>query len=282
MREELTIPAGRATLAAETDGEGPVVVCLHAGVCDRRMWRPLADALHTTCRVVAYDRRGFGETPAVDEPRSQVDDLVAVLDHVAAGSPSILVGCSQGGRIAIDATLAPSVAAGRIRGLVLVAPAVSGAPSPVTLPPPIQTLSDAIDAADNAGDIDRVNALEAHAWLDGPLAPEGRVGGELRRLFLSMNAIALGAAPMPSLIEPAPSYERLREIAVPTLVICGDLDFPHLQARCRQIADRVPRAEGHVVPDTAHLPTLERPEPCATLIRTWIAKLAGADGSAPT
>jgi pimeloyl-ACP methyl ester carboxylesterase len=118
MRTDFTVMAGRAALATESDGTGPAVVFLHAGVADRRMWRPLAGALGSSCRLVAYDRRGFGETPAVDEARSQVDDLVAVMDHPAAGSPAILVGCSQGGRIAIDAALeVPS----RVRALVLIA-----------------------------------------------------------------------------------------------------------------------------------------------------------------
>ena len=38
--------------------------------------------------------------------------------------------------------------------------------------------------------VDAINALEAHAWLDGPLAPDGRVGGAVRDLFLAMNDIA--------------------------------------------------------------------------------------------
>src|SRR5215203_2545981 len=103
MATELTVTAGAAPLAAERDGEGALVVALHAGVCDRRMWRPLTAILRTNCRVVSYDRRGFGGTPAVDEARSQLDDLFAVLDHPACGWPAVLLGCSQGGRIAIDA-----------------------------------------------------------------------------------------------------------------------------------------------------------------------------------
>jgi pimeloyl-ACP methyl ester carboxylesterase len=278
--KEFAVPAGRAALAAEVDGEGTLLVCLHAGVCDRRMWRPLAAALKNSFRMVAYDRRGFGETPATDERRSQVDDLLAVMDHPAVepkGQGAILVGCSQGGRIAIDAALQ---SAERFRALVLIAPAVSGAPPPGDLPPPVKALMSALEGAEKAGDVDRINALAAHAWLDGPLAPEGRVGGDLRKLFLRMNAIALNAPPLPSLQQPPPAYERIPEIAVPTLLLWGDLDFPHLQARCHHLAQWLPRATSHVIKDTAHLPSLEQPERCAALIRAFVDDVAQPRGGA--
>ena len=269
MRTAFRVSAGRAALAAEVDGDGPLLVCLHAGVCDRRMWTTLTGELRSSHRVVAYDRRGFGETPAVDEPRSQVDDLCAVLDHPSVGSPAILIGCSQGGRIAIDAALQyPD----RVRALVLIAPAVSGAPEPTTVAAPIQTLVTALEAAESAEDVEQINAIEARLWLDGPLCAEGRVSGPLRELVLDMNGIALRAPPMPSLRQPPAAYDRLEQIKAPTLVLCGDLDFPHLQERCADIVRRVPGAVGQVLEGTAHLPTMEQPARSAAIIRAFVAQ----------
>jgi pimeloyl-ACP methyl ester carboxylesterase len=276
MRTDFTVVSGQATLAAESDGTGPIVACLHAGVADRRMWRPLAEALRGSCRLVAYDRRGFGETPAIDEPISQVDDLFAVLDHAAAGSPAILVGCSQGGRIAIDAALQVPE---RVRALVLIAPAVTGAPPPVFLEERVQFIADALEEAEEEGDIDRINALEARAWLDGPLAPEGRVAGDLRELFLTMNSIALRAAPLPSLLNPPPAFDRLDEIKAPVLVMWGDLDFPHLQERCSELVERLADATPEIVEGTAHLPTLEQPVRCAALIAAFVAKVSATENN---
>jgi pimeloyl-ACP methyl ester carboxylesterase len=158
-----------------------------------------------------------------------------------------------------------------VRALVLIAPAVSGAPDPVALPPAIQVLIDELERAERAEDVERINALEAHIWLDGPLAPEGRVAGELRRLFLDMNGIALRAPPMPSLLAASSAWERLHEVRVPTLVLCGDLDFPHLAERCRVLVERIPGARGEVIEGTAHLPTFEQPERCAALLRSFLA-----------
>jgi pimeloyl-ACP methyl ester carboxylesterase len=272
MRSDFHVSAGRAELAAEVDGDGPLLVCLHAGVCDRRMWAPLCHELCSSFRLVAYDRRGFGETLAVDEARSQVDDLLAVLDHVAgpgAAKPPILVGCSQGGRIAIDTALqAPE----RVRALVLVAPAVSGAPDPDSFPAPIASIVTELEAAEQSGDLDRLNALEARLWLDGALGADGRITGDLRQLVLDMNRIALHAPAMPSLRQPPEALARLEQIAVPTLVLWGDLDFPHLQQRCAEIVRRVPGAVGQVIEGTGHLPTMEQPARCAAVIRAFADK----------
>ncbi|MFP3803257.1 alpha/beta hydrolase, partial [Paraburkholderia sp. SIMBA_027] len=59
----------------------------------------------------------------------------------------------------------------------------------------MQALMRLLKAAEADRDIDRLNALKARLFLDGPLAAEGRVGGEVRVLFLDMNGRVLRAAP---------------------------------------------------------------------------------------
>jgi pimeloyl-ACP methyl ester carboxylesterase len=263
--------SGKATLAAETAGSGTPVVLLHAGVADRRMWRSQLEALAAASppfKAIAYDRRGFGDSLHADERWSLVGDLVAVLDATARGEPAILVGCSQGGRIAIDAALAHR---SRVRALVLVAPAISGAPEPTSLSPGIEAWIARMERAEAEADIDAINALEACAWLDGPLQPEGRVGGAARDLFLAMNDIALRAEARGTEIEPPPAFLRLAELDVPTLVVWGDLDFPHLVERCRSLSARLPRAVGRKIDGTAHLPNLEKPEAFNRLLLEFCA-----------
>ena len=184
---DIRIPSGAWSLAATLSGEHPRLVFLHPGVADRRCWCDVMSALVPDFPAVAYDRRGFGETPAADAPFVDVDDLRAVLDACVAG-PAVLVGNSQGGRIAIDFALAHPE---RVDRLVLIAPAVSGAPEPDWVAEIGQSLVDLIEAAEAAVDLDEVNRLEALIWLDGPAGPEGRVGGTMRDLFLAMNLVAL-------------------------------------------------------------------------------------------
>lgn len=104
----------------------PVAVILHSAVTDRRSWREVAARLAPRVAVITYDRRGFGETGPAAARFSHLDDILALLDAVADG-PVWLLGNSAGGGLALDAALAEP---DRVAGLVLVAPAVSGAPAP--------------------------------------------------------------------------------------------------------------------------------------------------------
>ena len=264
---------GRAELCVEdSQTPGPAIVGLHAGVCDKRMWAPQVDALRATHRVLAYDRRGFGETRYGPEPHSHVDDLIAVLDATQIDR-AVLMGCSQGGRVAIDAALAHPQ---RVSALVLVACSITGAPDDAGGPfePAIQALVDALDAADARGDREALNELEARAWLDGPAQPAGRVGGALRELFLAMNAIALAAPEPGETIEPPSAWDRLEEIRVPTLIVWGDLDFPHFEPRMRTLERRIALAQALVMPGTAHLPNLEQPAPFNAAIVQFLRALS--------
>lgn len=269
MSSNHQIVSGRARLAANVVGHGDPVVFLHAAVCDSRMWRAQLDAVGASHKAIAYDRRGFGETRAEKEDFSAVADLMAVIDAAGNGAPAILVGCSQGGRVALDAALLhPS----RVRALVLIAPAVSGAPEPIH-PPDIEGLMARLKDAEKAGDLDRVNAIKAHHLLDGPLQPEGRVTGEARRLFLDMNAIALRSPPIGSNLDNAPAFHRLGEISAPSLVMWGDFDFPHIQERCRHIATTMPNGSSHILTGMAHLPSLERPTEITGLLAEFISRI---------
>ena len=272
MTPLLAVRSGEAELAAHVRGTGTPVVFLHAGVADRRVWDAQVAALPgDRFRAVAYDRRGFGQSVHVDEPWSHVDDLARVLDAAAGDAPAVLVGCSQGGRIALDAALAMPA---RVRALVLVAPAISGAPDVTDVPPAIKAWIDAVEQAEAQADVDRINALEAHAWLDGPLAPEGRVGGAARNLFLEMNEMALRAERRGTERESPPAFDRLHELAAPVLVVWGDLDFPHIARHCEMLAARVPRAHVQPMTGVAHLPNLERPEAFNHVLLDFLARAA--------
>jgi pimeloyl-ACP methyl ester carboxylesterase len=261
------IESGRARLATEAAGSGTAVVFLHANVCDRRMWRAQLDGIGAIHKAIAYDRRGFGETRAEPEDFSALTDLVAVLEATAGGKPAVLVGCSLGGRIALDAALRhPS----RVRALVLIAPNVAGAPDPV-YPTEIEKLMTQSKEVEASGDVDRMNAMKARLWLDGPLAGEGRVAGPARGLLLDMNGIAIRSPPFGSDIDIQPFFHRLADVAVPTLVVWGNLDFPHVQDRCRHVAATVPGAEAREMRGVAHLPSLERPAEITALIAEFVA-----------
>jgi len=254
--ENNTIRSGRADIAVTVAGKGPPLVFLHAGVADKRMWRAQSQAFAATHTTIAYDRRGFGETTYDAEQHNFVRDLEAVLAETVRGAP-VLVGCSQGGRIAVDFALTHP---GRVAALVLVAPAISGAPEVTSYPPKIRQRLDQMEAAEKAGEIDRLNALEAHAWLDGPQEREGRVSGAARTLFLDMNGRALRAAAPGDETGDVSAHARFGELTMPILFVTGELDFPHINERSARLARAVRNAERVEIKSAAHLPSLEHPD----------------------
>jgi len=268
VSEALVVSRGSARLVGECwPGSGPTAVLLHAGVTDRRSWQTVAADLGRRATVISYDRRGFGDTPPSAEAFSHVEDLLAVLDDVT-DRPVWLVGSSAGGGIALDAAIS---APERVAGLVLIAPAVSGAPEP-ELDAETARLGRLIDEAIEAADLEEQNRLETWLWLDGPTQPEGRVAGPARSLLLDMNRVLLeNAVPEEAGASGIDAWSQLDRVSAPSTVACGDLDVSFLIERSRELADRLPRGRYRLLPGMAHLPQLEDPATVAGLIADTLA-----------
>jgi pimeloyl-ACP methyl ester carboxylesterase len=271
--EHLTVPADDGTDIAVTrwQGAGRPVVLLHAGVADRRAWHGVAEALDADdLDLIAYDRRGYGDTPPADDPSSftHVDDLVTVLDGLGVDQ-ALLIGNSMGGALALDvALLHPS----RVSGVVLIGAGVSGmtdddTPFDWELDPATASLAERAD--DPSLDAEARIAVLAHLWLDGPTAPEGRVGGAARELLLTMNRRILDvAAPDGAGDAGVDAWTRLGEVSVPVVCAWGDLDIPADLPFYEETARRLGQGPARVLPGVAHLPGLEQPATVADLVRS--------------
>jgi pimeloyl-ACP methyl ester carboxylesterase len=249
-------------------GAERTIVLLHAGVCDRRSWYSTAEHLADLGTVLAYDRRGFGESPVSPDSYRDLDDLWAVVGQVTDG-PVWLVGSSMGGLLAVDAAVTSPE---RVAGLVLLAPAISGAPEDdEKLDPQSTALFEQLQAARKADDQAQRLQLHTRIWLDGPAATAERVTGPARELALTMNETILrndvddeaGASGVNA-------WSQLEEIRTPTTVAWGDLDVPLLIEESEVLATRLPNARTRVLPDTAHLPYLEQPTLVADVIRAAV------------
>ena len=268
LADAITVRSGSASLAVEVAGDGPSVGFLHAGVADRRSWRPVMAPLAADHRVIAWDRRGFGDT-VVDtpEPYDHVRDLRAVLDALGVDRV-VLVGNSQGGRTALDAAL---TVPDRVAGLMMVGAAWTGGPYEPD-PPEVAALGHALEAAEAAGDLHRVNAVEARIWLDGVQGLEGRVTGPARELFLEMNGRALAMSDPGEEQRHPDAWGRLAELAMPVTIVDGALDEATELAVGRAAAEQVADARHVVLDEVGHLPSLERPLVLAELVRDLVER----------
>lgn len=245
-----------ALIRGESDGFGLPVVFLHAGVADRRMWagqmQLLADEGY---HVISYDRRGYGETTTEDQEFNHLVDLETVLDQLSVHA-AIFVGSSMGGGLAVDFALEHPE---RTVALVLMGTAITGAEG-YEIDEEVEQLEEAADYALERGSIGTANRIQAHQWLDGPYGEAGRVEGPVRELFLAMNEIHLNHPPLAQEERPEAAFDAVHTITAPVLLAVGELDCSDIIALHEDLSEEFENAFAVVIEETAHFPSLERPD----------------------
>jgi len=250
----------------EVAGQGPGLVFIHAGVADCRMWDAEFAAFQNRFRVVRFDMRGFGRTPMPPGKFSYHDDVASVM-RTAGLERATLVGCSFGANVAVETCLAFP---GLVERLVLIAPGL-GEGGDVE---EIQRFDEAEEAALERGDLDGATELNLRLWVDGLFRQPGEVAPSVREHVRVMQ-IENFRIPMPDGIERVridpPAGERLREIAVSTLVVVGALDVPFLGDVAERIEREVTRARRVVIPGAAHMLNLEKPAEFQRILEGFLA-----------
>ncbi len=252
----------------EVAGSGHPLVLVHAGVADNRMWDDQFEAFAQHYKVIRFDQRGFGQTKPVDGEFRRYEDLYTLLKFLGV-EQTYLMGCSMGGGACIDFALEYP---GMAKALITVGSGPGGFKTD-TPPPPVW---DALVKAFNENNLEQVNEYEAQVWLDGPYAPAGRIGGTIREKMLAMNRIALQNEKLELGKEIAldpPSATRLGDLKLPTLLIYGDLDTPHIQASGKYMAQHISGAKEIVMPGVAHLPSMEQPQAFNENVLPFLAQL---------
>lgn len=253
----LEVPGGK--IAYDAAGSGDPIVFIHAAIADRRMWEREFEVFAKGHRLIRYDTRGLGQSPPARESYSDIEDLRALHEALRLGSAT-LVGCSNGGRLALDFALAHPSA---VRALLLVAPGLSG----------FDGSSDPEGQPDFEADGKRSNEI-FEAWAAGRKDEAlerlcmywcSRQTGEnldLVRRMLRENANEIftdESAKHSRPLEP-PAIERLRSVRVPTRILYGDHDEPTVGWIAHRIATEVPGAVFVSATDADHLVNLSRPD----------------------
>ena len=243
--------------ADDSGGDGPPLVLLHPGVGDSHIWEPVLPALTASYRVIRYDARGFGRSPAPTAKFSLLADLISVLGYYGLDRAAI-VGCSQGGGSALGLALEQPA---RVSALVLLCPGIPGYP----WPDEPDELDAEYEQALGAADVEALAGVMQRVWGRGGLDPA--VMEQLRSA--ARAEISSGDLQQPD----PPVYGRLSEISVPTSLLVGDADYPPLIQANREAAARITGCELTVVPGMDHLPPLREPD---LVLRTITSTLARA------
>lgn len=248
---ELRIPVDGGYLWADDSGggDGPPLVLLHPGWGDSSIWQPLLELLPPRYRVIRYDIRGFGKSPAPAAPYTHLGDLIGVLDNLRADRV-ILAGHSGGGGTAIGLALADPA---RVGGLLLLAPGVPGYPWP-----PSDPFGAQYEKLYAAGDRDGLTDLGLRTWAPadpGPAAYE-QVRGAVEAHFRQGDH----ERPDP------PAYSRLGQVRTPAVVVTGDQEYPAVARCAADIAARIPGCRQVRAPGADHLLPLRIPSLISELI----------------
>jgi pimeloyl-ACP methyl ester carboxylesterase len=248
-------PSGGAQIAYDTAGEGTALVFIHAGVADRRMWRHQLSAVPDGFRFVSLDLRGCGQSDLPDEPFSNHADVLAVMDHLGI-EKAVMVGCSMGGGTAIDGAL---TAPERVIALVLIGADAPGADIEDYEPPQWPEI---LKAYEN-GDFERVVELDAEVWVVGHGRDKGSVDPSVITEMMEMDRGLIANEEQRDELVVAldpPRAERMGEISLPALIVVGEHDLPDMCRSADHLAAHLGDGAAIVIPDAAHLPSLEQPE----------------------
>jgi 3-oxoadipate enol-lactonase len=242
-------------LSYDVTGAGPPVVLLHEGVVDSRIWAPVVPLLAEHHRVISYDQRGFGRSPAATAPYSVVDDLIAVLDTTEV-ERAALVGASRGGNIALTAALDRPE---RVAALVLVGTGLPGHRLHVEWTPEQIARWDEAEATD---DYEAMAELDLEVW-----APLG-ADDELKAMFLE-NAVGSNSD-----VETTdqPVADRVGRIAVPTLIVTGARDVPAINEIGELLARELQYARHVELEDADHMLPWRTPKELADLVLGFLAE----------
>lgn len=247
-------------LATHVRVDGPVaavpLVMLHSlGTCTA-VWDAQALALAGPFRVIRPDFRGHGLTEESAQPFSIDDlaqDVLAVMDTLGI-EQAIVAGISLGGMVAqAMAAMAP----GRIDRLVLVDTAMAI--------PPAQGWVDraALVRAQGMGAV--ADAVMARWVTPAFAAASGAVGLRTMLLRTPAEAYALAA----EAIGRADLTAQTRVLRVPALVLVGADDLATPVASAQALATAL-HATLTVLPNAAHIPTVECPGAVTAAMRAFL------------
>jgi pimeloyl-ACP methyl ester carboxylesterase len=246
-------------VAYDRAGEGPVLVLVHGGAGDAREWRPQMTGLAGDFTVIAWDEPGAGRSSDVPADFGLTGYATALAELVETiGAPAHICGLSWGGTVALELyRRRPEL----VRTLVL-ADTYAGWKGSL----PEHEVRERVAGVERMLD---APAETFHPTQSGLFAAEpprdivellDAVAADVRADSVRVTLRAIAAADL---------RDVLPLIAVPTLLVWGELDARSPLRVAREFARAVPHAELVVIPGAGHMSNLERPDEFNAAVRDF-------------
>lgn len=248
-------------------GEGTPLVLLHAFPLSRRMWQFQYDGLTTQMRLVTPDLPGFGESAvSADAPDLGVmaDGVLALLDRLDL-EDVLLGGLSMGGYVAMEILRRRP---DRVRALVLADTKASADADAAAANR--RRMADVLEDGRNArvlvhdvlptvvGDTTREEHPETLTWLREIVEETDPLGAAWAQRAMAARR---------------DSFETLRQVRVPTLVVVGEEDALSPPSDAEAMVDAVPGAELVVLERAGHLSAVEAPDDFNDAVGEFVLRL---------
>ncbi|HEY0939638.1 MAG TPA: alpha/beta hydrolase [Steroidobacter sp.] len=251
LSEDRFIDVDGATLRVRSAGEGSAVVLVHGWALDLDMWRAQIERLSHWYRVIAFDRRGFGQSTGEPGIERDVLDIDRVLERFDI-EHAAMVGMSQGARVALRWALRHPQ---RTSCLVLDAPPAEGLPRP----PGGEEIP-----IDDYRELLRREGIDAfrRLWLQHPYMQLHSDDVSARQLLREIvdrypaKDLLMQQRPFSSPVE----ARDLRRLPVPTLVLSGEYDSPQRRSIAKLLAETIQNARLHTIAGAGHLAALDAPD----------------------
>jgi len=252
-------------LSYTEQGQGTPLILLHGFPFNSSLWQHQMRSLSDAYRVIAPDLRGFGRSEAAEdiyEMTLLAQDVLHLLDTLAI-KKAVIMGHSMGGYVTLALW---RLAAERFSALGLIASHV-WADSDAQRQGREQLIAQVME---------RGAAAVVEALLPRLFAPKLRkdapIVNQARTMMLAARPTSLTSA-LRGMMRRPDSSDLLPQIAVPTLIMCGDSDPIVPPERAEQMARLLPNATLVTIQNAAHMPMLEQPQATATAIRHFLAAI---------
>ncbi|MFE5817118.1 alpha/beta fold hydrolase [Streptomyces sp. NPDC056479] len=239
-----TISADGTSIAYQITGEGPAVILISGAMSTGGTVAPLAVPLSERFRVVAYDRRGRGQSgdTAPYTVEREVEDLAALIE--AVGGEAALYGTSSGGALALEAAAS---------GLPVRQVAVYEVPFAVyeggakERAEYTERLTEALEEGR------RGDAVELFLRLAG-MAEQMIQGARQSPMWRGMETIAPSLAYDNAVMgDGLVPRDRLASITAPVLAVAGSASPAWMQEAARAVAETVPGGSYRSLPGQTHM-----------------------------
>jgi pimeloyl-ACP methyl ester carboxylesterase len=256
------VPANGLEIAYRRVGGGPPLILVHGATVDGRMWQPQLDSLADEFTVVAWDEPGAGRSsdlPADFGLADYADSLAALIEALALG-PAHVAGLSWGGTVVLELYRHhPELVAS-----LIFADTYAGWKG--SLPEEEVRARVAVVHETLAGAVEEFDPGAAvPGWFAG--SPPARFVALLEEMAADVRPESVGHAM--SLMAEADERDLLPRIAVPTLLIWGELDVRSPLEVARQFEEAISDTTLVVIPGAGHVSNLERPEQFNETVREF-------------